>query len=577
MLRPPFDRRTGLALAFCTSAFMAPAHAFQATTRESVDSSNQQATGGASGSISMTPDGRYIVFSSQATNVVPNDTNGAGDVFRRDRQTGTTIRVSVDAGGAQVATYASGGATISDDGRYVAFTTNGVLLPADTNNSVDVYVKDIQTGAVVRANLSSAGAQGAQFCENARLSGNGRYVAFASFDTGFVPNDLNGVEDVFLRDLQTNTTTLVSVSTVGAQAGAACNNPSISADGRYVAFTSSATNLVPNDNNGLLDAFVRDTVLNTTVRVNVDSAGVEANGASGSPILSADGRFAAWTSGATNHVMGDANGQLDVFLRDLTIGRTTLVSTSSSGAQGNLGSVSVALSPDGRFVAFGSLADNFVAGDTNSNFDAFLKDRLTDQTTRVSVSTAGVGGNFGSFPDAVSANGRYVLMDSECTNLVANDTNGQYDVFLRDRGAPTPIAYCTAKVSGYGCSPAIGWSGTPSASAGSGFNVTASSIKNASNGALFYGYDFDFLSFMGGTLCMRGTLVRTPIVNSGGSPATVADCTGAFSFDFNAWILTGADPTLTAGRSVFCQFYYRDPPTLGGMGLTNALQFFVGP
>src|SRR5207245_298074 len=215
----------------------------------------------------------------------------------------------------------------------------------------------------------------------------------------------------------------------GASTGVA-----LSADGRFVAFTSVATNLVAGDANGVSDVFVHDRQAGTTERVSVDSAGSEGNGASTGVALSADGRFVAFTSVATNLVAGDTNGAADVFVHDRQTGTTERGSVDSAGSEGNGASTGVALSADGRFVAFTSAATNLVAGDTNGVTDVFVHDRQTGTTERVSVDSAGIEGNGASAGVALSADGRFVAFTSVATNLVAGDTNGAADVFVHDRG-----------------------------------------------------------------------------------------------------------------------------------------------
>jgi hypothetical protein len=171
----------------------------------------------------------------------------------------------------------------------------------------------------------------------------------------------------------------------------------------------------------------------------------------------------------------------------------------------------------------------------------------------VSVSSAGAGGDYGSFAEAVSRDGRVVIFSSECTNLVANDTNTKFDVFARDRGVLPPVIYCTAKVNSLGCTPAIAYSGAPSATSPAPFLVSASQVINQGIGLLFYGSYFHNAPFHGGTICVRGTIVRTGLQASGGNPAPAHDCSGSYSLDFNQRIRSGIDPGLVAGASVYCQ------------------------
>jgi Tol biopolymer transport system component len=183
------------------------------------------------------------------------------------------------------------------------------------------------------------------------------------------------VEDIFVRDTVTGRTTRVSVSSRERQANAGSQQASISADGRYVAFVSFASNLVAGDTNGTWDVFMRDTAKGKTTRVSVSSGGQQGNDQSGTPSISADGRYVAFYSYASNLVAGDTNGKADVFVRDTVTGRTTRVSVSSRERQGNGYSYEPSISTDGRYVAFYSLASNLVAGDTNTAGDIFVRDR----------------------------------------------------------------------------------------------------------------------------------------------------------------------------------------------------------
>ena len=341
--------------------------------------------------------------------------------------------------------------TLAADGRFVAFGSDATnLVTGDTNAVSDAFVYDRVTGTTERVSVSSAGAEanGASFAP--AISADGRFVAFPSEATNLVPGDTNGVTDVFVRDRLTGTTERVSVSSAGAEANGTSFTPAISADGRFVAFSSDATNLVGRDTNGAVDVFVHDRVTGATKRVSVSSTGAQANDDSFAgffaPAVSADGRFVAFSSDATNLVPGDTNDQTDVFVRDrcLTNGvsvagctaKTQRVSVSSSGAQGSGRSLSPVVSADGRFVAFASEADDLVVGDTNHAFDVFVNDRMTGMTERVSVDSTGAQANAASieqFCPALSGDGRFVAFESDATNLVPGDTNGVADVFVRDR------------------------------------------------------------------------------------------------------------------------------------------------
>ena len=405
--------------------------------RVSVDSAGNQAQRGPLffSYPSISADGRFVTFSSEASNLVPGDTNNSGDIFVRDLSTNTTTRVSVDSAGNQGnSSSGSGFSSISGDGRFVAFESDATnLVPGDTNNRRDIFIRDRLTNTTTRVSVDSAGNQGNSDSTTPSISADGRFVAFASNATNLVSGDTNNSRDIFLRDLLTNTTTRVSVDSAGNQANSSSfNAPSISADGRRVAFWTNANNLVPGDTNANFDIFVRDLSTNTTARASVNSAGNQGNRDSRYPYISADGRFVGFWSSATNLVPGDNNNTQDIFVRDLLTNTTTRVSVDSAGNQGNRESFDVSISGNGRFVAFQSSATNLVPGDTNNSADIFVRDLSTNTTTRVSVDSAGNQATDDSFEVSISADGRRVAFSSRAANLVPGDTNNALDVFVVD-------------------------------------------------------------------------------------------------------------------------------------------------
>ncbi|HUE30371.1 MAG TPA: hypothetical protein VMR79_05815, partial [Verrucomicrobiae bacterium] len=296
-----------------------------------------------------------------------------------------------------------------------------------------------------RASVASDGrTEGNDASLGSAISADGRFVAFDSAASNLVVGDTNGAADVFVHDRQAGTTERVSVASAGTQGNGSSGligfafPPALSADGRFVAFVSLASNLVAGDTNASTDVFVRDRLTGTTERVSVASGGAGGNAGSLGSALSADGRFVAFQSDASNLVAGDTNGVTDVFVRDRLTGMTERVSVASDETQGDGASTYPALSADGRFVAFQSDASNLVAGDTNGATDVFVRDRQTGTTERVSVASGGGtqgnrnSGGFFAFP-ALSADGRLVAFESDATNLVATDTNGATDVFVHDR------------------------------------------------------------------------------------------------------------------------------------------------
>lgn len=332
--------------------------------------------------------GRYVVFSSEATNLVPADTNDRRDVFVRDRVTGKTTRVSVSSTGAEAAPGADpfGGSSaggISADGRYVVFSSDAPnLVPGDTNRVADVFVHDRTTGRTSRASVGPRGRQANGPSRFPSLSANGRYVVFDSAASNLVAGDGNRAEDVFLRDLRAGRTLLVSVGPRGRHGNDWSEGPAIGADGRTVAFTSAATNLVPHDTNGTFDIFVHDRRTGATKRVSVGPDGRQANAESlGPECISADGRYVAFTSLASNLVAGDANDMTDTFVHDRRTGRTVLASRAVGGAQGSDASAvgiatggGRAFTADDRFLLLSSWAPELVPGDTNGVADVFVRE-----------------------------------------------------------------------------------------------------------------------------------------------------------------------------------------------------------
>jgi Tol biopolymer transport system component len=396
--------------------------------RVSVDSAEVQANGD-SYYPSVSADGRYVAFYSAADHLVPGDTNGTYDVFVRDIEAKTTRRVSVSSAGEQ-GDGASEWASITPDGRYVAFFSYASnLVSGDTNQLRDIFVHDLVTSTTQRVNLTTAGGQ-ASLGDSVfpSLSSDGRYVAFMSYATNLVSGDTNGVGDIFVRDLVASTTERVSVNDAGAQGTGASYFPRMSDTG-LVVFNSSSV-LVSGDTNGAQDVYVRDLAADTTRLVSLNDAGAQGDATSERPSITSNGRYVAFASSATNLVTGDTNGNYDIFVRDLVTNTTRRVSVNDAGAEVSGTSQAASMSANGRYVAFSSTATTLVSGDTNDTYDVFVRDLVANTTHRLSVNNLGTQGNNASDVPSISADGRYVVFQSLATNFVT-DTNNALDVFIR--------------------------------------------------------------------------------------------------------------------------------------------------
>jgi hypothetical protein len=385
--------------------------------------------------LAVSADGRYLAFSSIASNIVPNDTNSAYDVFVLDRSTGQITRVSVRSDGTQSANNKQSYVySITADGRYVFFVSEDItLVPGGTNPFGDTFVHDRVTHQTTRL-LDAAGVMPNDLYGKAKITPNGRYVVFDAYASNVVPNDTNGRSDVFMLDRTLNTIKRISLNSSGGQSTGASYAGNISADGRYVTYWSDAADHVAGDTNATMDCFVFDNVTNTTRRISVSSAGAQGNDDSYASSISADGRFVVYSSWANTLVSGDTNGTKDVFLYDLTTSTNIRVSVNSSGVQGDKASGdSTEISTDGKQVFFYSDATNLVSGDTNGFNDLFVRNLQTNQTSRLSLTyTGGQGNNVPDFTSApaVTADAGLLFYISLANNLVPNDTNGKSDIFL---------------------------------------------------------------------------------------------------------------------------------------------------
>ncbi len=387
----------------------------------------------------LSANGRYLAFESNATNFSIRDQNNQTDVFAYDRQTGDLLIASVDYAGTPGNTFGAYNPAISADGRFIAFDSVSEFVSDDNNNASDVFVRNWFTGQedTVIVSTDDLGEEGNGDSQEPAISADGRFVAFSSNATNLVSNDFNNAMDIFVHDLLYEKTQRVSLASDGIEGDGHSRGPlSISADGRYVAFQSEAANLVLGDSNGVPDVFVHDCLSGQTVRVSVHAGGGEADGASWGPALSADGRYVAFVSEATNLVDGDGNLSSDIFLHDLRNETSVRLSVASNGQEGNHNSAGASISANGQYVSFWSQATNLVSGDTNDTCDMdndgyaqencpdiFIVDHVNGKIRRVSMNANLEEANNASFSPSISADGRFIGYHSHASNLISSDAN----------------------------------------------------------------------------------------------------------------------------------------------------------
>jgi Tol biopolymer transport system component len=374
--------------------------------------------------------GRYVVFYSYASNLVPGGAITRGNVFIRDRTAGTTRLVSLGQKGVKGNNTSFDGA-LSADGRIVAFASyaGNLVPPADKENRSDIFTRDLQKNTTERISVASSGVRANGASYKPQISADGRYVLFQSDATNLVPDDTNGSRDIFLRDRRASKTYRVSLGANFSQANDRSYTATMSQDAKIIAFESFASNLVSGDINNGPDIFVRNRDSKTTKMVNLTSVGGLANCCSFEPSITGAGRFIAFFSNASNLVPNDTNEATDVFVRDLTLNKTNRVSLGAGFSQVAGESYYASISEDGKRVVFASDAA-IVSGDTNVETDIYIRDRTTQVTKLLSVGPDATPGNDFSFDPRISANGTTVVFYSGASNLTNGDTNGFVDVFV---------------------------------------------------------------------------------------------------------------------------------------------------
>ncbi|BFU46961.1 TolB family protein [Krasilnikovia sp. MM14-A1004] len=417
----------GLVVTGAPAAAQEPAPTY---IRASVKTGSAEVSGAQFDDAAVSDDGRFTVFSSNATDLVPGDTNGAWDVFLRDSVADVTTRLSVSSSGEQTTRGSySGEPSMSADGRYVVFISRAPNLVADdTNDAYDVFLRDTVAGTTTRVSLPETGGQAGTESSRPAISADGRFVAFESW-APLVAGDTDTRPDVYLRDLTTGRTVLVSESFDGSPLqddGYGFDNLSVTSGGRYIAFDSGATNLVAGDTNGKTDSFVRDLQTGTTVRTSVSGSGAQADASSYGTSISADGRYVAFTSLAKNLVPGVTEGRYQAYVRDLVEGTTTLASVRDGVAYDDDFTEFARISADGRHVAF----QVYSAKDPHP-LGIFIRDLDAQTTRRVTLTPAGGYPNGESWGGRFSRNGKHLVFKSEASDLVDGDTNNAKDIFVR--------------------------------------------------------------------------------------------------------------------------------------------------
>ena len=428
---------------------------FGASTALISGRSQKNQSNGASTAPAVSQNGQFVAFASVANNLDRDRCrNGLSHIFLRDRVAGTITCISLSSGGEQ-GNQNSHSPALSADGRSVAFESASRNLAGDKcfNGVSHVFVRDTLAGTTTCLTANQSGGQGNQDSHAPSISADGQVIAFDSAATNLGGGNCdNGVNHIFVHDRASNTTTCVSVRSDGTEGDGNSFDPSITADGRVVVFHSTATNLGGGCSNGNAHVYMHDLSTSQITCVSVNSAGSQSNGQSAFAKISGDGRFAVFESDATNLATRCNNGLPHIFVRELGAGRrTSCVSIDNRGDQGNSDSAAAAISFDGRLVAFTSTATNLTVNRCNAgNSQVFVRDRADGSTACASVGRKRVSGNANSGNPAISGDGLLVSFESEATNLVKKDTNGNRDIFAHVLSVPEDPPLLTIEFEGAG-------------------------------------------------------------------------------------------------------------------------------
>ncbi|PLX35816.1 MAG: hypothetical protein C0606_17095 [Hyphomicrobiales bacterium] len=381
--------------------------------------------------ISISGNGRYVVFTSEATNLIAGDTNNNVDIFLKDLATGELKRVSVDENGEQLR-YSSTNPFISVDGRYVLYETTTSIVTEDVNKNSDIYLYDTQTENVELISKDNNGIVSNGHSYDASISNDGKYILYTSSGTNIIDNDINENSDAFIYNRETREVERIPVPQDIIAVGHAVLQASLSGDGTVIVFRSLLDNIDPKDTdtNALEDIFVYDRKIGEFERISVRSDHEDANGKSYTPSISHDGNIIVFESEATNLVDGITESN-QIYVYDRTTDSVECVSLSADGEPANQRATNASISADGRYVTFESNASNLVDDDTNGSTDVFRYDRNTNIIIRITVDENGDQiTNYTPGTDAViSADGSTVAFESSAP-ILADDTNHRTDIYV---------------------------------------------------------------------------------------------------------------------------------------------------
>jgi Tol biopolymer transport system component len=548
----------------------------------------------------VSPGGRFIAFMSNATNLVPGGSAGLSQVFVLDRVAGVTRCASVTPIGVPGFGNSFAPARISNDGRWLVFSSAAIdLVSGDTNGHADVFLRDLQQATTHRIGLGPGNLQGNGISADPAISGDGRFIVFDSFANNLVPGDTNNQPDIFLwdRDPDGNgvfdegneTLARINLGPGGIEADGDSRYPSISDDGRRILYSSYASDIVPGTTS-VPHVYLYDRIVGGTRVVDVDSSGASSDGPVGTARISGDGRFVTFDSRANNLVPGDTNGAWDIFVRDLQTGAIERASVDSMGHQSTFGSFNPSISSDGRFVAFES--DDDFGNPPDAFSDVFVRDRMLGTTTRVQASPD-LGPNANSYLAEISPDGDFIAFESKATDLQPDFVNGFQHAYLYEQGlvVPTYTSFCAGDGSGgacpcgnsgttgHGCENSSGTGGALLTAIGSTHPDLVRLVcahVNAGVPAVFLQGTQSIapVAFGDGLSCIGGTVNRLATVNALGTTATYTSCPNQPITTRSAAL---GDPIAPGSTRYYATFYrdtnasYCPPPSGNAWNMSQAI------